>query len=135
MAVRGRSATPSEISVSQNIGESGNVESMRKPKREKSNTQRSEGDRMEALLEAMQDDFRAFGDGLETLDGKVDRGFRNVDQRFDTVDRRFGEVDKDLAFIKVELGLIRHELKQKVDRTEFKLLEARVARLEAAVRK
>ena len=98
----------------------------------------SERDRLAILLEDMQSDFRAFGEGLEVLDGKVERGFnesnrqfRGVEQRFNDVARRFNEVDKDLYFIKTELALIRHDLKQKVDRAEFKLLEARVARLES----
>lgn len=69
----------------------------------------------------MQADFQTFGESLE-----------GIDQKFT---RRFNDVDKDLDHIKSELALIRHELKQKVDRAEFKLLEARVSRIEAALRR
>ena len=102
--------------------------------------------RFEVLIEQMGSDFSAFGEALQMLDQKVDRRFDAVDQRFDGVDRRFSAadqrfdgidqrfdgIDNELSVIKTELALIRHELKQKVDRDEFKLLETRVARLEMA---
>jgi len=61
---------------------------------------------------------------------KVDQKFDEVDQRFDEVDQRFDEVDQRFDEVTDELHVIRNELKEKVGRDEFVLLEKRVAALE-----
>jgi septation ring formation regulator EzrA len=61
---------------------------------------------------------------------EVDKRFDEVDKRFDEVDKRFDEVDKRFDEVAGELRVIRHELKEKVGRDEFILLEKRVAALE-----
>jgi len=61
---------------------------------------------------------------------EVDQKFDEVDQRFDEVDQRFDEVDQRFNEVTDELHVIRNELKEKVGRDEFVLLEKRVAALE-----
>ena len=61
---------------------------------------------------------------------EVDQKFDKVDQRFDEVDQRFDEVDQRFDEVTDELHVIRNELKEKVGRDEFVLLEKRVAALE-----
>ena len=61
---------------------------------------------------------------------KVDQKFDEVDQKFDEVDQRFDEVDQRFDEVTDELHVIRNELKEKVGRDEFVLLEKRVAALE-----
>jgi len=61
---------------------------------------------------------------------EVDQRFDEVDQRFDEVDQRFDEVDQRFDEVTDELHVIRNELKEKVGRDEFVLLEKRVAALE-----
>ena len=56
--------------------------------------------------------------------------FDEVDQRFDEVDQKFDEVDQRFDEVTDELHVIRNELKEKVGRDEFVLLEKRVAALE-----
>ena len=56
--------------------------------------------------------------------------FDEVDQKFDEVDQRFDEVDQRFDEVTDELHVIRNELKEKVGRDEFVLLEKRVAALE-----
>ena len=73
------------------------------------------------LLEKLGHDFGIFGEGLTHITCKVDKIADDVVQLKD------GILD-----VKAELALIRHELKEKVGRDEFKLLENRVARLEKA---
>jgi len=61
---------------------------------------------------------------------EVDQKFDEVDQKFDEVDQRFDEVDQRFDEVTDELHVIRNELKEKVGRDEFVLLEKRVAALE-----
>ena len=61
---------------------------------------------------------------------EVDQKFDKVDQKFDKVDQRFDEVDQRFDEVTDELHVIRNELKEKVGRDEFVLLEKRVAALE-----
>ena len=61
---------------------------------------------------------------------EVDQKFDKVDQKFDEVDQRFDEVDQRFDEVTDELHVIRNELKEKVGRDEFVLLEKRVAALE-----
>lgn len=44
--------------------------------------------------------------------------------------QRFNKIDKSLEVIKIDIGFIKNELKQKVNRDEFAVLEKRVSLLE-----
>lgn len=46
-------------------------------------------------------------------------------------DQRFNKIDETLEIIKVNIAFIKNELKQKVARDEFAVLEKRVSMLEA----
>jgi len=73
--------------------------------------------------------FEKFDEVDQKFD-KVDQKFDKVDQKFDEVDQRFDEVDQRFDEVTDELHVIRNELKEKVGRDEFVLLEKRVAALE-----
>ena len=73
--------------------------------------------------------FEKFDEVDQKFD-EVDQKFDEVDQRFDEVDQRFDEVDQRFDEVTDELHVIRNELKEKVGRDEFVLLEKRVAALE-----
>ena len=73
--------------------------------------------------------FEKFDEVDQKFD-KVDQKFDEVDQKFDEVDQRFDEVDQRFDEVTDELHVIRNELKEKVGRDEFVLLEKRVAALE-----
>ena len=73
--------------------------------------------------------FEKFDEVDQKFD-EVDQRFDKVDQKFDEVDQRFDEVDQRFDEVTDELHVIRNELKEKVGRDEFVLLEKRVAALE-----
>ncbi len=75
------------------------------------------------LLEKLGHDFGVFGEGLDSLKEDVSVLKKDV-----------GGLKEDMLEVKAELSLIRHELKEKVGRDEFKLLEQRVLRLEKTSR-
>lgn len=76
-----------------------------------------------ALLENMDSKIDVILEGHQVLDKKIDDLSNNVDKRFDEVDYKFETVFD-------ELHLIRNDLKEKVGRDEFLVLEKRVAMLE-----
>jgi hypothetical protein len=84
---------------------------------------------------------RHFGVILEDIDSKLDlvvEGHRVLDKKIEDfreeTDKRFNEVDYKFEIVFDELRLIRNELKEKVGRDEFILLEKRVAALEKSKR-
>ena len=81
--------------------------------------------------------LRRLGVVIERVDGKVDtlvEGHKTLDTKIDNLreemNERFKEVDYKFGVVFDELRLIRHELKEKVGREEFLVLEKRVAALE-----
>lgn len=62
--------------------------------------------------------------------GEVNYKFEVVFEKFDEIDARFGKIDVQFDEVKDELRIIRNELKEKVSRDEFALLEKRVLKLE-----
>lgn len=80
---------------------------------------------------------RHFGVVLENIDSKLDlvvEGHQGLDKKIEDfrkeVGERFDEVDYKFEIVFDELHLIRNELKEKVGRDEFILLEKRVMALE-----
>ena len=80
---------------------------------------------------------RHFGVVLENIDSKLDlvvEGHRVLDKKIDKVDEKLedfrNEVNYKFDVVFDELHLIRNELKEKVGRDEFVLLEKRVMALE-----
>jgi len=81
-----------------------------------------------------------FGVLLEHMDKKLDlvvEGHVVLDKKLEdfkiNVDRRFDEIDYKLEAMAGELHVVRNELKEKVGRDEFMLLEKRVIALEKKV--
>ena len=84
----------------------------------------SERDRLAVVLEAIQSDFRIFGERQDLMDLKIDR------------------LSKDLQIIKQEIFAIKSELRdikeilsQKADLRRLKELERRIDRIETALAK
>lgn len=80
---------------------------------------------------------RRFGVVLENIDSKLDlvvEGQQALDGKIDKVDKKVddlrGEMNYKFEIVFDELRLIRNELKEKVGRDEFLVLEKRVAALE-----
>ena len=71
----------------------------------------------------------------DALGVKVDSNHKEFQDFRKEVNGRFGEVDYKLELIFGELGLIKNDLKQKVGRDEFVLLEKRVSHLEKMAHK
>ena len=78
---------------------------------------------------------------MEDIDSKLDRlaegqqaGFSYLDKKIDTVDNKVDGLHKEMNYkfdvVFDELHLIRNELKEKVSREEFLVLEKRVAHVE-----
>lgn len=89
------------------------------------------------LIEHFDSKLDLVVEGHAALDKKIDdfkvevaEKFKEVDYKFETVFERFDGVDERFNHIDDELHVIRNELKEKVGRDEFQLLEKRVAALE-----
>ena len=54
-------------------------------------------------------------------------------EKLEEHDQRFNKIDETLGIIQIDIEFIKHELKQKVDRDEFAVLEKRVSLLEAKI--
>lgn len=81
------------------------------------------GSEVGVLIEDFEGQVKTLADGIVSLDEKVDKGFAEMNGKFEQIDER-------LLKIETELSIIRNDLKEKVGRDEFKLLEAKVLRLE-----
>jgi hypothetical protein len=96
------------------------------------------------LLEQMDSKLDLVVESHESLDRKIDALEKNINQKFfevdqkfgivnerlDTVDERFDAVDERFTTVLEELHLIRNDLKEKVSREEFIILEKRVLTIE-----
>ena len=76
-------------------------------------------------------------EGQQVLDKKIDKVDEKVDElrgemnyKFGVVFEKFDEVDQKFDEVTGELRVIRNELKEKVGRDEFVILEKRVMNLE-----
>lgn len=76
-----------------------------------------------ALLENMDSKIDVLVEGHQVLDKKIDDLKNDMDKRFD-------EVDYKVETVFDELCIIRNDLKEKVGRDEFIVLEKRVFALE-----
>lgn len=82
---------------------------------------------------------RQFGVLLEDIDSKLDlvvEGQGVLDKKIDKVDKKVNDLHEEMNYkfevVFDELHLIRNELKEKVGRDEFIILEKRVTALEKA---
>jgi hypothetical protein len=92
---------------------------------------------IDAKLNLVVEGQHALGLQIEHVDGKVDNLQREMDYKFETLidgQNEFRkEVDYKFETVFDELRLIRNELKEKVGRDEFVVLEKRMAELEKRV--
>ncbi len=79
------------------------------------------------ILESMDSKLNLVVEGHQVLDKKIEDFRKETNNRFNEMDYKF-----DIVFD--ELHLIRNDLKEKVGRDEFVLLEKRVMALERAKR-
>lgn len=89
------------------------------------------------VLEHIDSKLDLVVEGHRALDRKIDKNheefkeFRQeVNYKFEVVFEKFRDVDSKLESIGSELHVVRNELKEKVGRDEFVLLEKRVSALE-----
>ena len=93
---------------------------MIKKAKEKANGKRSEEHRIGVMLEHMDSKLDLLAEGHQMLEQKIDR----------KVDELRGEMNQQFGIVFDELHLIRNDLKEKVSRDEFIVLEKRVAMIE-----
>lgn len=79
------------------------------------------------LTESLRSDVQALAEGHATLR-------QEMADRFQEVKLDLEQIRLEMEMMRSELSIIRSDLKQKVGRDELAVLEARVAKLEQAVR-
>lgn len=109
------------------------------------------------LAESLRSDIKVIAEGHEVLREEMKAGFAAAKEETDALrkEMKFGFAEArtemrleisgvrmeteairlELEMIRSELSIIRHDLKEKVGRDELAVLEARVAKLEQAVRR
>ena len=92
---------------------------------------------IDSKLDLLVEEHQGLNNKVEELDVKVDRlnsKVEELDIKVDVVDRKVEnmrtEMDYKFEIVFDELRLIRNELKEKVGRDEFALLEKRIVALE-----
>ncbi len=91
------------------------------------------GSKLDLVLEGHSVLDRKIDNLREDMDARfeqVDARFEQIDVRFEQVDARFEQIDVRFEQVFDELHVIRNDLKEKVGRDEFVLLEKRVSALE-----
>lgn len=95
--------------------------------------------RFGVLLENIDSKIDLVLEGHAALDHKIDRAAEDLDKKIEDfraeVNVRFEEVNYKFDVVFDELHVIRNELKEKVGRDEFQLLEKRVTGLEKKISK
>lgn len=87
------------------------------------------------VLEDIDSKLDLLVEGHRGLNEKIDKVDKKLDNFRNEVDKRFNEVDYKFEIVFDELHLIRNELKEKVSRDEFLVLEKRVMALEKSKNK
>lgn len=91
-------------------------------------------ERLEDKIGILSEQVAANTEKLEEHDQRfesIQEKLEEHDRRFDQIDGRFNRIDDTLEVIKIDIEFIKNELKQKVSRDEFVVLEKRVSMLEA----
>lgn len=98
-----------------------------------------------ALLEDLRSQFRAFGEGLVSVERRLGSVERKGEATFDIVGKLQEKVDEltlearwvraELRFVKVELAELKKLLTQKADIEKLEALEKEVSRLEKLIAK
>lgn len=109
-----------------------------------------ERDRFTVVLEAIQSDFRVFGEKLEFIDAhldnidarldaieahldridarldKIEAHLDVVESRLDKIEMRLDKIESELADVKLEIPVLRIKLDKKADIERLEKLEGRV---------
>ncbi len=85
---------------------------------------------IDSKLDLLVEGHQGLDKRIEKLDEKVDGIDEKLEDFRKEVSKRFNEVDYKFEIVFDELHFIRNDLKEKVSRDEFVLLEKRVAVLE-----
>ena len=108
---------------------------MKKEKTKRIQNPRNDG--RGVVLENIDSKLDFIVEGQQVLDKKIDKVDEKVDElrgemnyKFGVVFEKFDEVDQKFDEVTGELRVIRNELKEKVGRDEFVILEKRVMNLE-----
>lgn len=83
-----------------------------------------------------EETIRHFDVVAENLESKIQFVAEQVasnTEKLEEHDKRFDKIDSDLDVIKLDVEMIKNELKQKVSRDEFAILERRVSLLESKI--
>lgn len=75
-------------------------------------------------------EFKMYFEHLEQQNHNLAEGFAAQREKLDATFEAVGELKEDMVEVKAQLDLIRGELSAKADRSELRLLEERVTRLE-----
>jgi DNA-binding ferritin-like protein len=75
--------------------------------------------------------FDVVAERLEDKIGVLSEQVAANTEKLEEYDQRFNKIDETLEVIKLDIEFIKNELKQKVSREEFVVLEKRVSMLEA----
>jgi len=75
--------------------------------------------------------FDVVAERLEDKIGIVSEQVATNSEKLEEHNQRFNKIDETLEIIKLDIEFIKNELKQKISRDEFAVLERRVSILEA----
>ena len=92
----------------------------------------------EIITEYKEETKRHFDGVAEDLKSEIKGVAEQVSSNTEKLiehDQRFNKIDETLEIIKIDIEFIKNELKQKVGRDEFAVLEKRVSMLEAKLNK
>lgn len=90
---------------------------------------------IKTILEDYKEETKRHFDVVaEDIKGKIETVSEQIasnTEKLEEHDRRFNKIDETLETIKLDIEIIKNDLKQKVGRDEFVILERRVSMLEA----
>lgn len=81
----------------------------------------------DVVTEGIKDEIKLVAEGVSGNDQKI----TSIRTKLLEHDQRFENIEGDLQIIKLDVSFIKNELKQKVNRDEFAVLEKRVGLIEA----
>ena len=79
--------------------------------------------------------FDVVAEKLEDKIGVVSEQVAANTEKLEEHDQRFNKIDETLGTIKIDIEFIKNDLKQKVNRDEFAVLEKRVSMMEIKLNK
>lgn len=88
------------------------------------------GTEVGVLVEEFTSQVKFVGENVMELGKRMDK----MDSKMDKMDSRMDRMENNIEIIKMDMEIIKHELKNKIGRDEFAILEHRVALLESRAR-